>query len=629
MRLVAAAGLAVTCAVLLAGRGGEASSPQPGPAARATQGYVDDDLCGDCHAGLSAAYERDVGMARSFGRPSAATQIEDFARARVEHAPSGQHFELAWRGEGLIFRRWLKGDDGRPRHLLEQPVDFWLGSGHHARVYLYRTPWGELYQLPIAWYTQERRFGMAPGYDRPDHEGVLRRVRRECLFCHNAYPDVPLGADARYAPQTFPEQLPEGIGCQRCHGPGAEHVATVAHESARVERAGGELDLARLRASIVNPARLEPARRDDVCLGCHLQPAVALPGARRFGRGDWSFRPGQALADYVAQVDADYEGQPRAERFEINHHPYRLRQSRCFQESAGRLSCLTCHDPHRKPAPAARAAHFRAACLSCHKADACTVSLHGDAGAPARDDCVACHMPRRRPQDVVHVVMTDHLIARRAAREVERLAPRQERDPVVSGVSLLEPHGLPVGPLPEIYRALAVVVSSGTAVAVTRLETLLQATPLDEDEPWLALAQGQLQQRRYVAAEASLRRVLARAPTHVQAEEWIALALAGQGRYDEAGARWRAQAARGQAGPEALFNLGRVLLGQGRAREALVELQRALDLRPNLPAVWFQRGAALRALGREREARESWERTLEFDPAHARARARLQPGAHR
>ena len=107
-----------------------------------------------------------------------------------------------------------------------------MGSGKHSRVYLYSTPNGELYQLPIAWYTQEKRWAMAPGFDRPDHLGVHRRVRRECMFCHNAYPDVPAGSDLYGPYQTFPAELPEGLGCQRCHGPGAEH--------ARLALLGGE-----------------------------------------------------------------------------------------------------------------------------------------------------------------------------------------------------------------------------------------------------------------------------------------------------------------------------------------------------------------------------------------------------
>ena len=51
-----------------------------------------------------------------------------------------------------------------------------------------------------------------------------RRVRRECMFCHNAYPDVPAGSDVYGARPAYPSELPQGIGCQRCYGPGSGHV---------------------------------------------------------------------------------------------------------------------------------------------------------------------------------------------------------------------------------------------------------------------------------------------------------------------------------------------------------------------------------------------------------------------
>ncbi|HKO54561.1 MAG TPA: hypothetical protein VJ276_01715, partial [Thermoanaerobaculia bacterium] len=182
----------------------------------AAAGYVDDAVCAGCHAEIARSY-REVGMARSFSRPRRATTIEDLGKPFV-HARSHQVFEMVWRDDRLLFRRYQRDANGKPGNVLEQPVDWILGSGDHARVYLYQTPEGELYQLPVAWYGQTKSWGMAPGYDRPDHDGVSRRVRHECMFCHNAYPEIAETRDGYWRSQAFPRQLPEGTGCQRCHG---------------------------------------------------------------------------------------------------------------------------------------------------------------------------------------------------------------------------------------------------------------------------------------------------------------------------------------------------------------------------------------------------------------------------
>src|SRR5262249_50433203 len=52
--------------------------------------------------------------------------------------------------------------------------------------------------------------------------------------------------------------------------------------------------------------------------------------------------------------------------------------------------------------------HYNGVCESCH-----AVTIQKAAGPHARGaDCTGCHMPKRRTDDVVHVVMTDHLIQR-------------------------------------------------------------------------------------------------------------------------------------------------------------------------------------------------------------------------
>ena len=204
--------------------------------------FLPDTQCTTCHAELAKDFPS-IGMARSFGVPEPGSPVvEDWTRATFEHALSGDRYRFARRDDSrLWFERWQVDASGREIHRLEIPIDFVLGSGNRSRVYLYRTPSGELFQLPLAWYAQERSFAMAPGYDRRDHDGIGRRVRRECMFCHTANPETATtlvsGWDARHAPQTFPGELPHGIGCQRCHGPGSRH-ATLGVERRRHHRRG-------------------------------------------------------------------------------------------------------------------------------------------------------------------------------------------------------------------------------------------------------------------------------------------------------------------------------------------------------------------------------------------------------
>ncbi len=587
----------------------------------AAPGYVLDRVCAECHREVWTSYQQ-VGMARSFARPGSAARVENFRQSSFSHPPSRQHFELTWRGDRLLFRREQRDGADRPINVWEHEVDWILGSGNRSRTYLYRTEGGELYQLPIAWYTQEGKWGMAPGFDRPDHDGVLRRVRRECMFCHNAYPDAPAGSDLHDAPQTYPENLPAGIGCQRCHGPGAEHVR-------RALTVSKEPDGTAIRAAIVDPGALPKARMEDVCFQCHLQPSVALQGLRRYGVGDWSFRPGEDLASYQVAVDIEEEGNAPGDRFEINHQAYRLRQSRCYLKSAD-LSCLTCHDPHVKLPAAERAAHYASACQGCHEGHqpaACGIETAGspiDAG-----NCVSCHMPQRRPSDVVHVVMTDHKI-QIPKPGVDLLAPRTESDPAVTGIRLLEPERVPSA-LAEIYRAGTVVRAVRSAAALDRLEALLTSAKPSEIEPYLDLAEGQLGTRRFAAAEQTLRAVLGRTPGRPLALEWLGIALAGQGKNEEAIATLRAVSISGEkngapARPETAFNLGLLRIERDPER-ALADLDRALALRSNQVAAWFYRGLALERLDRRVEAESAYQRALEIDPRFTRGYLALAESA--
>ena len=250
---VAGVTLAITSAGLIAQRAPTQTPTGAAPrstgaaasATHATNKYVDAALCAACHAEIASSY-RKTGMGRSFYKLQASNAVEDFGKP-FYHAASETYLVMVERDGKYYQRRWQKGFDGSEINIDEKPVDFVMGSGNHGRTYLHLTSQGTLQQLPLGWYTERGGYwAMAPGFDRPDYPGSTRLVTYECMFCHNAYPAIPKGHDEVGAKPEFAQPIPTGIDCQRCHGPGGEHVRTAGRESMVVRRRpSGTLDIFR------------------------------------------------------------------------------------------------------------------------------------------------------------------------------------------------------------------------------------------------------------------------------------------------------------------------------------------------------------------------------------------------
>ncbi len=551
-------------------------TPPRAPAA-ATPSYVDPKLCAGCHASIAESY-RKTGMGRSFYRPSAANQIEDYsAHNSYFHPASDTNFTMTVRDGRYLQRRSQMGPDGRETNIEEKSVDYVMGSGNHARTYLHRTVRGTLQELPLGWYAEKAGYwAMNPGYDRPDQPGSRREITYDCMFCHNAYPQIPASNDILGADPVFAGELPQGIDCQRCHGPGSRHIQAV--------QAGGKA--ADIRAAIVNPARLAPDRQLDVCMQCHLETtSFSFPHSIvRYTRGAFSYRPGEPLTSF----ELFYDHPPQAgrdDKFEIAGAAYRLRKSACFLKSAGALTCTTCHNPHDVRHGQDAIAQYNAACRKCHATAFDAVVAAGK--HVTQTDCVGCHMPTRRTDDVVHAAMTDHYI-RPSMPASELMAERPERHDTDADMY----HGLVVRYAigggaqadDDLYDAVALVWQKNNLMeGLPRLAGLVASRQPARAEFYLLLAEAWRDTGQTAKALPQYEEAVRRNPAWLYAQRKLAVALDESRQGARAIELLRRATLAAPRSTQVWHEYGQILLHQGRTTEAAAALRQALALDPEIP----------------------------------------------
>jgi hypothetical protein len=216
--------------------------------------------------------------------------------------------------------------------------------------------------------------------------------------------------------------IPQGIDCERCHGPGSLHVQ---------EKLSGKIVDTSISAdySIVNPKRLSIPLQMSICQRCHTQGNAVLKPGKTF----FDFRPGMVLSDVMSVFLPRYEGDQS--HFTMASHPDRMMQSACFKESAGKMSCISCHNPH-KSIEVTPAAHFNAKCQSCHPGqEECTADKA--ARKAKNDNCVSCHMPKSGTSDIPHVTITDHWI-----RKPEKTTDKQRTFIGIASINEKRPDAL-------------------------------------------------------------------------------------------------------------------------------------------------------------------------------------------
>lgn len=324
-------------------------------------------------------------MARSSGRAGSSESREQFDRSQFLDSAGKFSYSVGRDTAGYYFdyRQQSTNRPGADRQIEgRRRLEYFVGSGAAARTYLLNVD-GFLYESPVSYYSASTSWKPSPGFADRDYPYLTRPVLPGCLQCHASGIQHTAGTQNQYASPAF---LEGGVACERCHGPGSDHIA-----------AGRPM---------VNPAKLAPASRDSICEQCHLSGEIRVP---KMGRDEEALPPGDALADHMTV----FVRAGSASQRKVTSHAENLAQSSCKRASGDKLWCGTCHDPHTVPAPAQKAAYFRSKCLTCHQTSSCRAS---QASRQANgDDCVACHMPQNPVSDVEHVVFTDHSIQRRPA----------------------------------------------------------------------------------------------------------------------------------------------------------------------------------------------------------------------
>jgi hypothetical protein len=222
------------------------------------------------------------------------------------------------RRDGLLQVQTRTGED-----IQRAVVEYAFGSRDDFMTFVGRDEHGRSRMLRISHYQSPRGSGwdLSTGLPRrPEdpHEYLGTMLVegdgvRRCLFCHTTNFRAVLD-------RAGPEAADLAIGCERCHGPGGHHIAAAE---------AGFKDLA-----IVNPARLPATTVNQTCGQCHNLHDTSIISAPRTDPVWYRF---QSLA---------------------------LTWSRCYTETEGNLSCVTCHDPHDYGETST--ARHEAKCLSCH-----------------------------------------------------------------------------------------------------------------------------------------------------------------------------------------------------------------------------------------------------------------------
>jgi tetratricopeptide (TPR) repeat protein len=528
------------------------------PASAEAPAFTGSAACAKCHAKIFESYAS-TAMARASGP---ATQ--NFSSGEFQHATSGVHYRV-YLEDGDA---WLSFDrDGKNELHGKRKLLYFIGSGHRGKTFLFAED-NFMFESPINFYSQAPNgvWDMAPAYQNAREMPLNLPAASSCLTCHTSNAQAPIaGTENKYDSPLFAHA---GITCERCHGAGAAHARQMQSQSSGP---------AKKDVSIVNPDKLSPARRDAVCMQCHLEGNAAV---EQPGRHLYQFQPGDDISDFVRYfvlTGEDKESVRAVSQFEA------LAQSKCKRVTGDAMTCTTCHDPHSAPQPTEKIAFYRGKCLACHG---------GPFGAKhhvEQPDCAQCHMPRVTTLDVAHTQASDHRILRVPVMPLQSVgSPYDPGNVPPADPKLMRfPAGQAEDSPRDVALAWVVLAGNGSKFASAQAEKFLpEALAKSPEDPAILAAQAYHEQRngQLDKAREHYEHALRIDPLSIDAASNFAVIEANAGHLDRAIALWKSAFEHAPARSGVGLNLARALCLSGHGERSPAVVSRALEFNPDLAA---------------------------------------------
>lgn len=273
---------------------------------------------------------------------------------------------------------WVYGTKWKQRYFLRRGNDYYPANAQ----------WDVVNRVWRPYFLQPNTEWWVTHYPAQTGDNTNRPTGPLCDGCHST----------NYNVQT--KQVTEwNVGCERCHGPGSEHVTKPS------------------AATIIDPSRLDYVRANDTCLQCHTQGRpLKNPIVGQYYDWPVGFHQGLELKHFW-QLEEHKLGEASYTHFPDGTARKNRMQSNDFVDSLmyrRGVTCASCHDVHGTNHNADLIKPPQQLCLTCHGVNspngprAASIEAHTHHRPGSRgSECVECHMPKIA-QTIANVNVRSH-----------------------------------------------------------------------------------------------------------------------------------------------------------------------------------------------------------------------------